>query len=245
MSQDIKTNENESMTGAENVKDLFKGAWTIPNLMSFIRILLIPVFVVLYLKGNTYVWWAVAVLAISGISDFLDGKIARKFNQVSALGKMLDPVADKLTIFALAIVLYLRFKTADNDSMKAFAWVFLLFIIKDIIMIFFSIVMISLGLRPAAAAIYGKVATFVFYVVMIAIIGFGPGNVGAITSINDKLVLPDTVMYILVVLSVVLTFIAFFSYVPDSARQILAKIRKEDKKEAESTDAEAETAEDK
>ena len=232
MSQDIKTNE-ENMTGSENVRDLFKGAWTVPNLMSVIRILLIPVFVVLYLKG--YIWWAVAVLAVSGISDFLDGKIARRFNQVSALGKMLDPVADKLTIFALAVVLFIKFKSADNADMQAFAWVFLLFIIKDIVMIFFSIVMIALGTRPAAAAIYGKVATFVFYVVMIAIIGFGP-EVGAISSINPALTLPHIVMFILVVLSVVLTFIAFFSYVPDSARQILAKIRKEDTKETESTE---------
>ena len=213
----------ENLTGKENVKSIMDGAMTVPNLMSVIRILLIPVFAVLYLKG--YIWWSVVVLAISGISDFLDGKIARKFNQVSALGKMLDPIADKLTIFALAIVLFIKFKSADSASMQAFAWVFLLFIIKDIIMLFFGGVMIALGARPAAAAIYGKVATFVFYIVMIAIIGFGP-EVGAISSINPNLTIPEFVMFILIVLSVVLTFVAFFSYVPDSAKQILSKIKK-------------------
>ena len=76
------------------MKELFKGCWTVPNLLSVIRILLIPVFAVLFYDGEYL--WAVFVLFLSGLSDFLDGKIARRFNQVSALGKVLDPVADKL-----------------------------------------------------------------------------------------------------------------------------------------------------
>ena len=75
------------------MKDLFKGCWTIPNLLSVIRILLIPVFAVLFYKQEY--GWAILTLVLSGLSDFFDGKIARKFNQISALGKMLDPVADK------------------------------------------------------------------------------------------------------------------------------------------------------
>lgn len=220
--------ENESMTLKENLKGIFDGCLTIPNLMSVIRILLIPVFAVLYYKG--YIWWSVLVLAISGVSDFLDGKIARKFNQVSALGKMLDPVADKLTIFALAIVLFLKFKSAESQSMQAFAWVFLLFIAKDIIMILGAILLIALGSRPVAAEIYGKVATFVFYVVMVAIIGFGP-EVGAISAYNPSLTLPEIVMDVLVVIAVILTFVAFISYLPSSIKQILnnAKAKKEEK----------------
>ncbi|MBO7690301.1 MAG: CDP-alcohol phosphatidyltransferase family protein, partial [Clostridia bacterium] len=75
--------------------NLKEGALTIPNLLSAIRILLIPVFLVLFLKGH-YVA-AVIVLVINGLTDTYDGKIARKFNQVSNLGKLLDPIADKLT----------------------------------------------------------------------------------------------------------------------------------------------------
>ena len=77
------------------MKDLFKGCWTIPNLLSFIRILLIPVFA--YLYYNDMKIEAVAVLAASGLSDMFDGKIARRFNQVTDVGKALDPIADKLT----------------------------------------------------------------------------------------------------------------------------------------------------
>lgn len=218
----------ENLSLKDNLKGIFDGCLTIPNLMSVIRILLIPVFAVLYVKG--YIWWSVAVLAISGISDFLDGKIARRFNQVSALGKMLDPVADKLTIFALAIVLFIQFKSAQSASMKAFAWVFLLFIAKDIIMILGGALLIALGSRPAAAEIYGKAATLVFYVVMIAIIGFGP-EVGAISRTYPNLTLPEPVMFVLVVIAVILTFVAFISYLPSSIKQILdnAKKKKEDK----------------
>lgn len=217
----------EKLSFKENLHSIFDGCSTIPNLLSAIRICLIPVFAVLYLKG--YVWWAVLVLAVSGLSDFFDGKIARKFNQVSNLGKMLDPVADKLTIFAIAIVLFIKFKSAESQNMQAFAWVFLLFIAKDIIMILGSLVLITMGLRPCPAAIYGKVATFMFYAVMLVIIAFGP-EVGAVSSINASLSIPETVMFVLVVVAVVLTFVAFFSYVPVTVKQISGRKKEENKK---------------
>ena len=213
----------EKKTLKENVKELFEGCLTIPNLISVIRICLIPVIAVLYY--NNYVWWTVFVIFISGLSDAVDGKIARKFNQVSAIGKLLDPVADKLTIFALAIVLFLKFKEAQSEAMQAFAWVFLLFIAKDIIMILGSIVLIGLGTRPVAAEIWGKLATFVFYAVMVVIIGFGP-EIGAISMYYPQYTIPETLMFVLVVIAVVLTFVAFFSYLPGAIKQIIEKSKK-------------------
>lgn len=67
------------------LKGLFKGCLTVPNLLSLIRIILVPVFAVLFYQGH--VLWAVFVLFLSGLSDFFDGKIARRFHQVSALGR--------------------------------------------------------------------------------------------------------------------------------------------------------------
>ena len=69
--------------------------WTIPNLLSVFRILLIPLMVTLYWKGRTVA--AVIVFGVSALSDIADGQIARRFNMVTDLGKMLDPLADKLT----------------------------------------------------------------------------------------------------------------------------------------------------
>ena len=187
---------------------------TVPNLISFIRILLIPIFALLFYNGMTIT--SVVVLALSGLSDLVDGKIARKYNQISNLGKILDPIADKMTVFAIAIILYLKFSQATTHSLNTFAWVFLLFIIKDFVMIFFAFIMILLGLRPCAAEIYGKLATAVFYVVMVLIMAFGP-EVGALRNL---FVIPDTVMMILVSIAALLTFIAFFSYFPDVFRQL-------------------------
>lgn len=196
-----------------NIKELFTGCLTIPNLLSVIRIALIPVFGVLYYNGD--ILWAVVVLFISGLTDFFDGKIARKFNQISALGKMLDPVADKMTQITIAIVLYLTFKGSADETIKAFSWVFLIFLIKEAVMVIGGALMIAFGLRPGAAEMPGKIATFVFYAVMIVIIAFGP-DIGLFKAF----VIPDWLMIVLVSISALLTLIAFGSYIPDVIRQI-------------------------
>ena len=202
------------------MKDLFKGSLTIPNLISFIRILLVPLFAYLFMQGDFVP--AVIVLALSGLSDCVDGKIARKFNQISALGKLLDPLADKLTQITLAVLLFLTFNKAEDAMLQAFSWVFLVFIGKEFVMVLGSIIMLAVGLRPGAAEIYGKVATLAFYVVMVFIIGFGP-EVGAFRSLFT---IPNTLMMILVIISAILTLVAFFSYIPDVIRQVKEKKNK-------------------
>ena len=79
-----------------------KKIFTIPNLLSFIRIILVPIIVVLYLKKHLVA--ATVLVVVSGASDMLDGFIARTFNQVSDLGKLLDPIADKLTMLAVVFL---------------------------------------------------------------------------------------------------------------------------------------------
>ncbi len=199
------------------MKELFKGCWTIPNLISLIRIFLVPVFAYLFMQGDFVP--AVIVLALSGLSDCVDGKIARKFNQISALGKMLDPLADKLTQITLAVLLFITFNRVEDAMLKAFSWVFLVFIGKEFVMVLGSVIMLAIGLRPGAAEIYGKVATLAFYVVMVFIIGFGP-EVGAFRNLFT---IPNTLMMILVIISAILTMVAFFSYIPDVIRQVKEK----------------------
>ena len=200
-----------------NIKELFTGCLTIPNLLSVIRIALIPVFGVLYYNGN--ILWAVVVLFISGLTDFFDGKIARKFNQISALGKVLDPVADKMTQITIAIVLYLQFRGSSDETIKAFSWVFLIFLAKEALMVVGGALMIAFGLKPIAAEMPGKIATFAFYFIMCVIIAFGPD----IGILGNVFTLPAAAMLILVGISVVLTLVAFFSYVPGVLQQIKEK----------------------
>ena len=202
-------------------KDLFKNWNTVPNWLSFARIIMVPIFAYLFLNDGikNNVIWAVFVLALSGLSDFLDGKIARRFNQISDLGKVLDPVEDKLTQITIAVLLYIKFSSSSESLIKTFSWIFLVFIIKEFIMVLFGGIMIAIGLRPSAAEIYGKAATFVFYFVMIALFAFAP-DVGAF---NYLWTIPDTLLVVLVAISALLTVVAFVSYLPGVYKQFKTK----------------------
>lgn len=202
-------------------KDLFKNWNTVPNWLSFARIIMVPIFAYLFLNDGikNNVIWAVFVLALSGLSDFLDGKIARRFNQISDLGKVLDPVADKLTQITIAVLLYIKFSSSSESLIKTFSWIFLVFIIKEFVMVLFGGIMIAIGLRPSAAEIYGKTATFVFYFVMIALFAFAP-DVGAF---NYLWTIPDTLLVVLVAISALLTVVAFVSYLPGVYKQFKTK----------------------
>ena len=202
-------------------KDLFKNWNTVPNWLSFARIIMVPIFAYLFLNDGikNNVIWAVFVLALSGLSDFLDGKIARRFNQISDLGKVLDPVADKLTQITIAVLLYIKFSSSSESLIKTFSWIFLVFIIKEFVMVLFGGIMIAIGLRPSAAEMYGKAATFVFYFVMIALFAFAP-DVGAF---NYLWTIPDTLLLVLVAISALLTVVAFVSYLPGVYKQFKTK----------------------
>ena len=76
---------------------------TIPNVLSFFRLALIPVIIVLYAKNE--VWWAFGMLVLSGVTDVVDGWVARTYHMVSNFGKAIDPVADKLTQIAVLLCL--------------------------------------------------------------------------------------------------------------------------------------------
>ncbi len=215
---------------AKKTAYLFENVWTIPNIISFIRILLIPVFGVLFYNGQ--LMWALLILALSGFTDFIDGKLARKLNQVSELGKMLDPIADKLTQATIAIVYFFSFRNAENETLNLFAWVFLLFILKELVMLVGGAIMIAVGIRPGAAEIYGKAATLVFYVVMVILMAFGP-ELGAFRAEEGAIVqlftLPDAVMMVLVVISLIMTIIAFLSYMPGVYSQVKERFGKNSK----------------
>lgn len=225
--------ENKQMDTKANIQDIFSNVWTIPNLLSFLRIIMVPIFAVLFMKGTKegYIW-SVVVLALSGLSDFFDGKIARRFNQISALGKLLDPLADKLTQITIAVVFFMTFTKSEDKVVHIFGYIFLGFLIKEAVMVVGSVIMIAMGLRPGAAEMPGKIATFVFYFIMIAMIAFGKG-IGVVAAItgNPNIVFPNVVMIVLVVISLILTIIAFCSYIPDVSRQL--KERKANKLSAE------------
>ena len=138
-----------------------KDFWTIPNLLCYFRILLIPVFIWSYLRAQTPedYFISAAIIALSGLTDFFDGYIARKFNQITDLGKILDPLADKLTQGALVFCLTTRYPGM---------WVVVaLFIIKEGFMGIMGIIMLRHnGHKLDGAMWFGKVSTAVLYVTL-------------------------------------------------------------------------------
>ena len=206
---------------AEQIKPKNK-IFTIPNVLSLLRILTIPLFAWTYLNDHLIV--TLILVLFAGLSDTLDGKIARAFNQVSEFGKILDPLADKLSQGALAVLLYIKFSGSSDIWMKRFAFVFLLFVVKELLMLLVALIMLLMKLRPAPAAVWGKTATVVFYVVMAIMFLMGP-DVGVLAHYFGW-ALPIVVVQVLVVLALVLTFIAFFSYFPDTIRKVVGKYKK-------------------
>lgn len=202
-----------------NVKDLFENWNTIPNWLCFLRIALIPVFTVLFIKEQYIV--AFVTMIVAALTDAIDGKIARKFNMVSNLGKILDPIADKLSQIAIVVILLVKFW---EGPLK---YVLFLFIFKEILMVIGGAILMSKGMRPVAAEIWGKVATTVFYVFMITIIAIGPG--GALLSVDffKAWELNDTVIMIMVMASAVLAFASLFGYAPGFIRQLKENKAKE------------------
>jgi cardiolipin synthase len=122
----------------------------VPNLLSFLRILLVPVF--LWLLLDQLFLAAIAVLAFAGLTDFLDGFLARKLNQTTKLGKMLDPVADRLYIFATLLAL----------SATGYVpwWLAGLVILRDVLMLISLPRLASVGYRSLPVHYLGKASTF-------------------------------------------------------------------------------------
>jgi cardiolipin synthase len=136
--------------------------FTVPNVLSFLRLLLVPVFLVLLISGDDVL--ALLVLVVSSVSDFLDGVIARRFNQITRLGQLLDPAADRLFIFAALIGLSVR---------EILPWWLTAVIIgRDVMLAVLGIVLANHGFGPLPVHHLGKVATFcLFYALPLIMLG--------------------------------------------------------------------------
>lgn len=143
-----------------------KEVFTIPNFLSLFRLLLIPVYVYLYLTAETTTDYVAAgsVLALSCLTDLVDGKIARKFNMISRLGIILDPVADKATQAALLLCLSLKY-----PILYPVLW---LLLIKESFQVIAGIIAFLNGKMLPGALFIGKVCTTVLFVSLIFMVLF-------------------------------------------------------------------------
>jgi cardiolipin synthase len=175
------------------IKDWKKEIFTIPNLLSLFRLILIPVYVIIYLNadsGEDYLLAAV-ILAISCLTDLADGKIARHFNMISNLGKVLDPIADKATQLALIICLAVHYPLL---------WVVIgLFLVKEGFQAIAALVILRKGRMLDGALFSGKICTTILFISLIVMV-----------LIPN---LPELVVTIMVIVDSIFMVIAFVDYI--------------------------------
>ena len=160
--------------------DWKKEICTIPNLLSLFRLTLIPVYLNLYLNAQTARDYTVsaAILGVSCMTDMVDGMIARRFNMVSNVGKVLDPLADKLTQLGLLICLSVR--------RKMLKYLLVIFLIKEFWQLFAMIGAMRRGKALNGALWSGKVSTTVLFTglgLMFLFPNLSDGAVNAIAAV--------------------------------------------------------------
>jgi cardiolipin synthase len=138
--------------------------WTVPNQITLLRLGFLPFFLILI--SYEHYKWALLVLVVAGLSDGVDGLLARKLNQKSALGAYLDPIADKLLLSSSFIILSFKQKLAW--------WLTIIVLSRDILILMVAVVILLIsGYRPFPPSVYGKLTTglqilLVFLVVLAA-----------------------------------------------------------------------------
>lgn len=175
------------------IKDWKKEIFTIPNLLSLFRLVLIPLYVSIYLnaRDNADYYLAAAILAVSCLTDLIDGQIARRCNMISTVGKVLDPFADKITQFTLVICLSIKHPVL---------WTLIILIfVKEVFQLTAGIIRFKKGRMLKGAQITGKICTTVLFLSLIILV--------MLPNIEDKYVM------LITVIDAIFLLIAFADYI--------------------------------
>lgn len=147
---------------------------TVPNVISLARLLLVPVFAVLIVQGADL--WALVVLTVSGASDWLDGVVARRLNQVSRIGQLLDPAADRL--FILVTLVGLAWREAVP------VWLVVVILSRDVLLAGLLPLLARRGYGPLPVHFVGKAGTFaLLYALPLLFLGQWDGPVGVVAGV--------------------------------------------------------------
>ena len=175
------------------IKNWKKEILTIPNLLSLFRLGLIPVYMVIYLNAShpSHYFLSAAILAVSCLTDLIDGKIARHFNMITTVGKILDPLADKATQFTLIVCLAVR---------HPILWYLVcFFVVKEGFQLIAGGITLRKGKMLEGALLAGKICTTVLFlslIVMVMIPTLSPEVVTVITYIDAAFMLVSFIQYI-------------------------------------------------
>lgn len=156
------------------LKNWKKEIFTIPNILSLLRLLLIPLYVTIYLNATSaeHYYLSAGILAVSCLTDLIDGKIARLFNMISTVGKILDPIADKATQFSLILCLTVRY--------PVLTYLVIPFVIKESFQLIAGGCALKKGMMLDGALLAGKICTVVLFLSLILLV--------MLPSLSDKIV---------------------------------------------------------
>lgn len=176
------------------IKNWKKEIFSIPNLLSFFRLALIPVYAYIYLNATEAHQYVLAgtIMALSCLTDMIDGKIARHFNMITTVGKILDPIADKMTQFTLTLCLSLEYPVLMP--------VLALFVVKEAFQLIAGIFFLRKGRMLPGALMTGKVCTTVLFISLIALVLFpqmDPAMVNMIALTDGVFLAISFVSYVL------------------------------------------------
>lgn len=176
------------------IKDWKKEVFTIPNMLSLFRLVLIPVYVTIYLNAtDVYDYFlAASILAVSCLTDMVDGKIARHFNMISTVGKILDPIADKATQFTLMVCLSIH-----HPILRL---VLGLFTVKELFQGIVGLIYLRKGKMLPGALMAGKICTtilFISLIIMVLIPDMSQAMITLIAVINLGFLTWSFITYIL------------------------------------------------
>jgi cardiolipin synthase (CMP-forming) len=139
--------------------------WTVPNQITLLRLGFLPIFLILI--SYEHYRWALAVLVLAGLSDGIDGLLARQLNQRSSLGAYLDPIADKLLLSSSFVILAFKKEIAW--------WLTIIVLSRDVLILVVAVVIILIwGYRPFPPSLLGKMTTF-FQIVLVFTVVLGAG----------------------------------------------------------------------
>ena len=187
------------------IKNWKRDFFTIPNILSLFRLSLIPVYAGLYLNATEKYQYILAgtILTISCLTDMIDGKIARKYGMITTLGKVLDPLADKLTQLTLTICLSMKYPVLYP--------VLSLFVKKELFQLVLGIVFLRRGKMLPGALMAGKVCTTVLFVSLILLVFMPDMSHGTVTLIAAV----DTIFLMISFVSYALAYLGANAKVQD------------------------------
>lgn len=180
-----------SVEGVFMKKDFVKEYLSIPNLLGYFRLILVPVYLYVYLNAETSHDYYVAafIMFLSFFSDFIDGKIARHFHMITDFGKILDPVADKITQCVLAAGFAVRY--------PAVRILLAVFVVKELTMCIVGLYMMRKNYRMNGARMHGKICTAILDFTMFIFLLFPDISETAVYTLSCICIVSMSVSFLL------------------------------------------------